>query len=118
MAEHGAGAAPKLAAPDVSTGRIEVRGAYAPASHGPVALAGRYRASFAQHGSGVDWGSEVPFTAHLETTAVPPRRVDLFQDAAEHGSTTITVRPGRYRVVVDFGDSPYDVVLTKRGASR
>ena len=94
------------------SGTITVRGDYGPDEHGPYLLHGRYRVRFAQRGAGVDWASEVPFTAHLEEAVAsgPGRRIALFQRAARSGSTTVHAN-GRYRIVVDFGDSPYEVVL-------
>ncbi|QEC49200.1 hypothetical protein FSW04_17525 [Baekduia soli] len=93
-------------------GTITVRGDYAPDSHGPYTLDGRYRISFAQFGDGVDFRQEVPFTARLEQAVAdgPGRRIPLFQRAARAGSKTIEVH-GRYDVVVDYGDSPYELVL-------
>jgi hypothetical protein len=94
-------------------GAVTVRGDYAPGEHGPYALHGRYRARFVQYGAGVDWAREVPFTAHLETagSAGPGRTVALFERAARTGATTIRA-DGRFLLAVDYGDSPYAVVLT------
>src|SRR3954452_12814288 len=91
-------------------GAIVVRGDYGPAERGPFGFDGRYAVRFIQRGAGVDFGAEVPFTAHLEQPAPegPGKRVRLFQDAARTGRTEVTAR-GRYRVVVDFGDSPYEI---------
>ena len=95
---------------------IVVRGDYGPDEHGPFAFDGRYDVRFVQRGAGVDFGAEVPFTAHLEQPAAngPGRRVKLFQAAARAGRTTVSAR-GRYRVVVDFGDSPYELRFTRAG---
>jgi hypothetical protein len=95
---------------------IVVRGDYGPDEHGPFAFDGRYAVRFVQRGSGVDFGAEVPFTAHLEQPAAdgPGRRVRLFQAAARAGRTTVRAR-GRFRVVVDFGDSPYELRFTRTG---
>ena len=95
---------------------IVVRGDYGPDEHGPFAFDGRYDVRFVQRGAGVDFGAEVPFTAHLEQPAAdgPGRRVKLFQVAARAGRTTVSAR-GRYRVVVDFGDSPYELRFTRAG---
>ena len=89
---------------------IVVRGDYGPAERGPFTFSGRYTVRFVQRGRGVDFASEVPFTAHLEQPDPngPGRRVRLFQAAARTGRTEITAR-GRYRVVVDYGDSPYEI---------
>jgi hypothetical protein len=92
-------------------GTITVRGDYAPGEHGPYALHGAYRVRFAQRGAGVDFTREVPFTAHLETTATPPRSIPLFKAAAATGATRVRA-DGRFTLMVDFGDSPYEVVLT------
>jgi len=94
---------------------IVVRGDYAPDERGPFRFHGRYDVSFVQRGAGVDFHSEVPFTAHLEQPAPkgPGRRVKLFQVAARTGRTAITAR-GRFRVVVDFGDSPFEIRFTLR----
>jgi hypothetical protein len=95
-------------------GTITVRGDYAPDQHGPYALHGRYRVRFTQRGSGVDFAHEVPFTAHLEAGggSGPARKVALFERAAATG-TTVVRADGRFTVVVDFGDSPYEIVLTR-----
>jgi hypothetical protein len=92
---------------------ITVRGDYAPDERGPYRLNGRYRVSFVQRGAGVDFRREVPFTAHLEQAAAagPGRRSPHFEEAGPAGAPTNTAR-GRFRLVVDFGDSPYEVVLT------
>jgi hypothetical protein len=94
-------------------GAVTVRGDYAPAEHGPYPLHGRYRVRFLQRGSGVDWTGEVPFTAHLETavSAGPAPAIPLFERAARTGTTTIRA-DGRFLLTVDYGDSPYEVVLT------
>ena len=97
---------------DVRGQRITVRGDYAPGRHGPFALDGRYDVTFTQRGNGVDFTREVPFTAHLEEPATGRRgrTVALFKRAARSGATTVTAR-GRFDVVVDFGDSPYTIVI-------
>lgn len=94
-------------------GAITVRGDYAPGEHGPYVLHGRYRVRFTQLGAGVDFRDEVAFTAHLEErrTAGPGRTIRLFQRAAQSASRSIRA-DGRFRLVVDYGDSPYEVVLT------
>jgi hypothetical protein len=94
---------------------IVVRGDYAPDEHGPFTFRGRYDVRFTQRGAGVDFGAEVPFTAHLEQPDAngPGKRVKLFQAARRTGRTVITAR-GRYRVVVDFGDSPYEIRFALR----
>lgn len=95
-------------------GTITVRGDYAPDEHGPYTLHGRYTVRFAQRGTGVDFRREVPFTAHLEgarpAAAGPGRMIKLFQDASRTGATTIRA-DGRFRLLVDYGDSPYEIVL-------
>jgi hypothetical protein len=93
---------------------IVVHGDYGPDEHGPFAFDGRYDVRFVQRGAGVDFSAEVPFTAHLEQPAAngPGRRVRLFQVAARAGRTTVSAR-GRFRVVVDFGDSPYELRFTR-----
>jgi hypothetical protein len=98
-------------------GAITVRGDYAPDQHGPYALHGRYRVRFTQRGTGVDFSTEVPFTAHLEQPAAdgPGTTITLFKTAAATGTTTITAT-GRFDIVVDFGDSPYTLVLTPERA--
>jgi hypothetical protein len=94
-------------------GAITVRGDYAPGEHGPYTLHGAYRVRFTQRGQGVAWADEVPFTAHLETAAGggPARTIPLFERAARTGATTIRAE-GRFVLAVDYGDSPYEVVLT------
>jgi hypothetical protein len=94
-------------------GTVTVRGDYAPGRHGPYTLHGRYRARFVQRGAGVAWAGEVPFTAHLETavSAGPARTIPLFQRAARTGATTVAA-DGRFLLAVDYGDSPYEIVLT------
>ena len=97
-------------------GAITVRGDYGPDRHGPYALRGRYRVRFVQRGAGVDFRQEVPFTAHLEQPAAdgPGRTIRLFERAAATGTTTVTAT-GSFDVVVDYGDSPYALVLTPQG---
>ncbi len=94
-------------------GAITVRGDYAPDEHGPYRLHGAYRVRFTQYGTGVAWADEVPFTAHLETavSAGPAHTIPLFKQAAQTGTTTIHP-DGRFLLAVDYGDSPYEVVLT------
>ena len=94
-------------------GTVVLHGDYGPRRHGPLRLDGRYRVSFTQRGEGVDFGTEVPFTAHIEQGGASgaPRTTKLFERAARTGATTVEVR-GSTVVVVDFGDSPY--VLTLR----
>ena len=89
---------------------IVVRGDYGPDEHGPFAFDGRYAVRFVQRGAGVDFHAEVPFTAHLEQPVAggAGRRVKLFQTAARDGAAVITAH-GRFRVVVDFADSPYEI---------
>jgi hypothetical protein len=96
-----------------TAGVITIRGDYAPDQHGPYRLDGRYRVRFVQRGQGVDFATEVPFTAHLQESVAggPGKAVPLFQRAAATGSATVTAT-GRYDVVVDYGDSPYELVLT------
>jgi hypothetical protein len=94
-------------------GAIIVRGDYGPDVRGPYTLRGAYRVRFIQRGSGVRWADEVPFTAHLETavSAGPAQTIPLFKRAARTGTTTIRA-DGRFVLAVDYGDSPYEVVLT------
>jgi hypothetical protein len=94
-------------------GAITVRGDYAPGEHGPYTLRGAYRVRFTQYGQGVTWGDEVPFTAHLEAAgaAGAARTIPLFERAIRTGATTIRA-DGRFLLAVDYGDSPYEVVLT------
>ena len=94
-------------------GAITVRGDYGPQEHGPYTLRGAYRVRFTQDGQGVTWRDEVPFTAHLETagSAGPARTIPLFERAARTGATTIRA-DGRFVLAVDYGDSPYEIVLT------
>jgi hypothetical protein len=93
---------------------IVVRGDYAPDEHGPFTFSGRYDVRFTQRGARVNFTAEVPFTAHLEQPDAngPGKRVKLFQSAARTGHAAITAR-GRFQVVVDFGDSPYEIRFTK-----
>jgi hypothetical protein len=95
---------------------IVVRGDYGPDERGPFAFDGRYDVRFIQRGASVDFGAEVPFTAHLEQPAAgrAGRRLKLFEAATRAGSTTVSAR-GRFRVVVDFGDSPYELRFTRAG---
>jgi hypothetical protein len=96
------------------SGTITVRGDYAPDEHGPYTLHGRYVVRFAQRGAGVDFRHEVPFTAHLEQGAAsgPGRVIKLFQAASRTGQTTIRA-DGRFELLVDYGDSPYEIVLRR-----
>jgi hypothetical protein len=104
---------PAAARSEQRAGAITVRGDYAPDQRGPYALHGRYSVRFTQRGAGVDFAKEVPFTAHLETVVDggPGRTVPLFKRAAASGSTTIRA-DGRFALMVDYGDSPYAIVLT------
>lgn len=114
--------APPLTPPEqrvrVDRGTIVVRGDFAPDSAGPLALNGRYRATFTQRGSGVDFAAEVPFTAHLEQPRPTgaPRAIALFETAARTGTATFTAR-GRWELLVDFGDSPFEITLTPEAGS-
>jgi hypothetical protein len=94
-------------------GAITVRGDYAPGEHGPYTLHGAYRVRFTQRGRGVAWADEVPFTAHLEAAVSGgrARTIPLFKRAAGTGATTIRA-DGRFVLAVDYGDSPYEIVLT------
>lgn len=94
-------------------GAITVRGDYGPDEHGPYVLHGTYHASFVQRGAGVDWATEVPFTAHLEQAVAsgPARTIPLFERSAQRGSATVSAE-GRWKIVVDYGDSPYEIALT------
>ena len=123
MAGCGGTSAPRSTAPEpvpadqrlrTSGERIAVRGDVAPEEYGPLDLRGRYRVSFAQRGEGVDFAAEVPFTARLEQRprgGGAPKVLELFEQAARTGATTVTAR-GRWMLVVDFGDSPFAVTLT------
>jgi hypothetical protein len=94
-------------------GTITARGDYAPGEHGPYTLHGRYRVRFTQDGRGVDWATEVPFTAHLETAVStgPAQMTPLFRSATRTATTTVRA-DGRFLLAVDYGDSPYEIVLT------
>ncbi len=98
----------------VRTGEVVVRGDYGPDEQGPFALGGTYVARFEQtapEDPALDFTRETAFTAHL---AQGTKRVRLFQDAAREGRVTVTVPPGDWRVVVDFGDYPFAIRLTPR----
>ena len=101
----------------VSETEIVVRGDLGPDDHGPFALHGAYDVRFTQRGAGVDFTAEVPFTAYLEQPAAdgPGRQIALFEEAAASGRTRITAE-GRWHVVVDFGDSPYEIRLRRVGS--
>jgi hypothetical protein len=94
-------------------GAITVRGDYGPQEHGPYTLHGGYRVRFTQYGQGVTWRDEVPFTAHLATAVGggPAQTIPLFERAARTGAATIRA-DGRFVLAVDYGDSPYEIVLT------
>ena len=91
-------------------GRIVVKGDYSPDRHGPFRLDGRYRARFTQRGEGVNFRDEVPFTAYLEDPAPngPGKKIKLFERAAGDRRAD-GHRARRFEVVIDFGDSPYEV---------
>ena len=122
MFSAGCGASAKVGRPVATTpahersvqraGTITVRGDYGPDQHGPYALHGRYVVRYAQRGDGVDFRHEVPFTAHLEEAAAsgPGHVIKLFERAARTGATTVRA-DGRFALVVDYGDSPYEIVL-------
>jgi hypothetical protein len=95
---------------------VIVRGDYAPDEHGPFTFDGRYDVRFTQRGTGVDFTKEVPFTARLERSVAgrAGRRIPLFEAAARSGRTTISAR-GRFQVVVDYGDSPYEIRFARTG---
>lgn len=107
-------ATPAAQRQQVTRDRVVLRGDVAPEEYGPLRLDGRYRVAFVQRGAGVDFATEVPFTAHLEEAGTPgaPRQRKLFERAAQTGTTTVAAR-GRWRVVVDFGDSPFELTLTR-----
>jgi hypothetical protein len=93
---------------------IVVRGDYGPDERGPFSFDGRYRVRFVQRGAGVDFTREVPFTALLVEPAAdgPGRRIALFSSAAPSGSRTVEAH-GRFLVVVDYGDSPYEIRFSR-----
>lgn len=95
-------------------GTFTAKGDVAPQEYGPLTLDGRYEATFTQQGSGVDFRREVPFTAHLEDAGATgaPKRTELFETAARQGRKTFTAR-GRLTLLVDFGDSPFTVEITR-----
>lgn len=101
---------------DEGPDRIVVRGDNAPDEAGPFTLRGRYLASFLQRAAGADFTREVPFTAHLEQRRAggAPRRIALFERAAATGSARVTAR-GRWTLVIDFGDAPFEVTLRPTG---
>jgi hypothetical protein len=112
-------AVPALARRPPAAGEIVVRGEASPATHGPYDFNGRYLVRFQQYAPEdpkLDFSSQTPFSAALtrkegdETGAVK-----LFESAARSGRRRLTIR-GRYYVEVGFGDFPYVVRFTPRGA--
>jgi hypothetical protein len=112
-----AAARPPLARAPAKPGELVFDGAASPATHGPIALDGRYLVRFEQvapEDPRMDFTAQTPFTAALERRAGDPHgAVKLFGAAARSGRRALTLR-GRYVLDVSFGDFPYAVRFTPR----
>lgn len=109
---------PPLATERPADGELVFRGAYAPRSHKPVDLRGRYLVRFRQwapEAPGRDFENETAFVASLIGTSGPDkgRRVRLFRAAAARGERRVELS-GTYLLDVAFGDFPYVVRFTPR----
>lgn len=113
------GVTPALARRPAAAGEIVVRGQASPETHGPYVFDGRYRVRFVQFAPEdprLDFASQTPFTAALTRREDDPRgAVKLFQAAAGGGRRELAIH-GRYYVDASFGDFPYVIRFTPRGA--
>ncbi len=110
---------PPLATERPAEGEFVFRGAYAPRSHKPADLRGRYLVRFQQwapEDPKRDFEAETAFVASLVGTSGSDRgrRVRLFRTAAARGERRVDLS-GRYLLEVAFGDFPYVVRFTPRG---
>jgi len=97
-------------------GEVLVRADASPASHGPLALDGRYVARFEQaapEDPELDFSTQTAFVASLDRKPQQEGAgsVRLFRAAARSGRRTVTLR-GRFYLDVSFGDFPYAIRLT------
>lgn len=110
-------ALPALARPAAKPGEFVFHADSSPATHGPIALDGRYLVRFEQtapEDPRLDFSTQTPFTAVLERRAGDPSgAVKLFSAAARSGRRELAVH-GRYVLDVTFGDFPYAVRFTPR----
>jgi hypothetical protein len=110
---------PALATRPAKAGEIVVRGEASPESKGPYTFKGRYTVRFEQYApedASLDFSDQTPFSAALTKNADDETAaIKLFEAAARTGSRTLKI-DGRYFVNVSFGDFPYVVRFTPRGA--
>ncbi len=109
---------PPLATERPAEGELVFRGAFAPRSHKPADLRGRYLVRFQQwapEAPGRDFENETAFVASLIGTSGSDKgkRVRLFRTAAARGERRLELS-GRYLLDVAFGDFPYVVRFTPR----
>ena len=106
---------PALASTPRQPGEVVLRGELSPSTHGPVALAGRYRARFVQYAPEdprADFADQTAFVATLRPARSPRAgAIDLFRRAGRTGERHLTL-DGRYLVEVSFGDFPYVIRFT------
>jgi hypothetical protein len=112
-------ARPALARAPKRAGEILVQGQASPASHGPIALDGRYVARFEQiapEDPKLDFATQTAFVATFDRRPEQEGSdsVRLFRAAARTGRRTVTLR-GRWYLDVSFGDFPYAIRLTPAG---
>jgi hypothetical protein len=108
--------APALLRAPRAAGEVVVRGEASPASHGPVALHGRYLVRFEQYAPEdprLDFGAQTAFVATLDRRPEQEGAgsVRLFRAAERRGSVRVRL-DGRFWIDVAFGDFPYVVRLT------
>ncbi len=97
-------------------GEVVIHGTASPATHGPVALRGRYLVRFEQYGPEnpeLAFADQTSFVAALEAEGRTPGEgvVELFSATAARGRRKTTL-DGRYVVNVSFGDFPYVLRFT------
>jgi hypothetical protein len=112
-------ARPALARAPARPGEILVQAPASPASHGPLALDGRYVARFEQlapEDPKLDFTTQTAFVATFDRRPEQEGSdsVRLFRAAARTGRRTVTLR-GRWYLDVSFGDFPYAIRLTPAG---
>jgi hypothetical protein len=111
--------APALATRPSATGEIVVRGEASPEARGPYVFDGRYLVRFEQYApedAALDFTAQTPFSVSLTPRRDDPRgAIKLVEAAAATGRKDAQLH-GRYFVSVDFGDFPYVIRFTPRGA--
>lgn len=96
-----------------------MRGESSPRTHGPYTFDGSYLVRFEQYApedAQLQFSAQTPFSAALTPREGDPRgAIRLFEAAARSGRRTLAIR-GRHFVDVSFGDFPYVLRFTPRGA--